>query len=102
MAIKKTEFTKDWRKFKLVQDIHVFLSFANFYWQFIQGFSRIVASLNLGLKTIVSLDKQALGKNNGNKPVFSENNSNKPAFEKNNGNYEVIEFDNDNVKHTKK
>ena len=36
---------------KSVWDIQVFLSFANFYWRFIQGFSKIAAPLTSMLKT---------------------------------------------------
>ena len=36
---------------KSARDIQVFLGFANFYWQFIQGFSRITAPLTSMLKT---------------------------------------------------
>ena len=38
---EKIEVVKEWPKPKLVQDIQVFLSFANFYQQFIHGFSKI-------------------------------------------------------------
>ena len=58
---------KDWLEPKLVRNIQVFLGFANFYWQFIQGFSRITASLISILKTTKSLDKSAPSKNNGSK-----------------------------------
>ena len=40
---------------KSVQDIQVFLGFANFYQQFIQGFSKIATPLTSMLKTTVSL-----------------------------------------------
>ena len=36
---------------KVSQDIQVFLGFANFYWRFIQGFSKIAAPLTSMLKT---------------------------------------------------
>ena len=36
----------------LIKDIQVFIGFANFYWRFIQGFSRIAAPLTSILKTI--------------------------------------------------
>ena len=45
MEAKKIKVVKDWHEFKSVCNILVFLGFANFYWQFIQGFSRIAASL---------------------------------------------------------
>ena len=36
---------------KLVRDIQVFIGFANFYWCFIQGFSKIIATVTSILKT---------------------------------------------------
>ena len=44
---------------KSVRDIQVFLRFANFYWQFIQGFSRIATPLTFMLKTIRSTESAA-------------------------------------------
>ena len=41
----------DWSKLQLICDIQVFLGFANFYQQFIQGFSRLAALLTSMLKT---------------------------------------------------
>ena len=40
-----------WPELKTIRDIQVFLGFANFYRQFIQGFSKIAASLTSMLKT---------------------------------------------------
>ena len=51
MEVKKMEVVKEWPEPKSVQDIQVFRGFANFYWRFIQGFSRIAAPLTLILKT---------------------------------------------------
>ena len=53
MEAKRIEVVKKWPEPQSVQDIQVFLGFANFYWQFIQGFSRMVAPLTLMLKTTV-------------------------------------------------
>ena len=39
-----------------MQDIQVFISFANFYWRFIWGFNRIAALLTSMLKTTGSFD----------------------------------------------
>ena len=39
-----------------MQDIQVFIGFANFYWHFIQSFNRIAAPLTSMLKTIRLLD----------------------------------------------
>ena len=54
MEGKKFEIVKKWSEPKLIWDIQVLLGFANFYWQFIQGFSKIAASLTLMLKTTMS------------------------------------------------
>ena len=43
---------RNWPELKSVQDIQVFIGFANFYRRFIQGFSRLVAPLTSMLKTI--------------------------------------------------
>ena len=47
---KGIEAVKQWSESQSVQDIQVFLRFANFYQQFIQGFSRIAAPLTSMLK----------------------------------------------------
>ena len=70
----------------------MFLSFANFYWQFIQGFSRIVILLTSILKTIRLPDKPIPSRNNGSKLAFNKNNNNRPASRKNNGNNEIDGF----------
>ena len=51
MENKRIEAIKQWPEPQLVRDIQVFLGFTNFYRQFIQGFSRIAASLTSMLKT---------------------------------------------------
>ena len=48
---KRIEAVKQWSNPRSVQDIQVFLGFANFYMRFIQGFSRIAAPLTSMLKT---------------------------------------------------
>ena len=47
---EKIEMVKNWLEPKLVQDIQVFIGFANFYQCFIEGFSRIEALLTSILK----------------------------------------------------
>ena len=54
---KRIKVVKEWPKPKSVQDIQVFLGFANFYWQFIQGFNKIAALFTLILKTAVLPEK---------------------------------------------
>ena len=50
MEEKKIDAVKTWPGQKSVQDIQVFIEFANFYWRFIQGFSKIAALLTSMLK----------------------------------------------------
>lgn len=57
MEDKKIEVVKNWSELKSVQDIQAFIRFANFYRQFIRGFSEITASLISMLKTLVALSK---------------------------------------------
>ena len=47
---KRIEVIKNWPKPKSVKNFQVFLSFANFYQQFIQSFSKIAGSLILMFK----------------------------------------------------
>ena len=54
MKDEKIEVVKNWPKPKLMRDIQVFLGFANFYWRFIQGFSKIAGPLILVLRTTQS------------------------------------------------
>ena len=49
---KKIEAVKQWPEPQSVQNIQVFLGFANFYRRFIQGFSQIVAPLTSMLNTL--------------------------------------------------
>ena len=49
---ERIEAVKNWSEQKSVRDIQVFLGFANFYWRFIQGFSKIAKPFTLMLKTI--------------------------------------------------
>ena len=51
MEDEKIEAVKNWSEPKSVQDIQVFIGFANFYWRFIQGFSKIAAPFTWMLKT---------------------------------------------------
>ena len=55
MEEEKIEAVKAWVEPTSVRDIQVFLSFANFYQSFIQGFSKIAAPLTSMLKTTSSL-----------------------------------------------
>ena len=60
MEAKRIEMVKEWPEPKSIQDIKVFLGFANFYWQFIQGFSRMAAPLILILKTTIPPERSTL------------------------------------------
>ena len=99
MEAKRMEVVKEWPKPKSVQDIQVFLPFANFYWQFIQGFSRIAASLTSILKTT---NEPAPSRNNGNKSASSRNDDSRLASGKNDSNGEVDGFGGNNMEHVKK
>ena len=83
---------KDWPELKSVRNIQVFLGFANFYWQFIQGINRIAALLTLMLKTTGSLNEPTPSRNDGSKPASGENDSNG----------EIDKFGGDGVEHAKK
>ena len=50
MEDEQIEAVKNWPEPTLVRDIQVFIGFANFYWRFIRGFSRIAAPLTSLLK----------------------------------------------------
>ena len=54
MEAKRIEVVRKWPEPKSVRDIQVFLGFANFYRQFIKGFSKIAAPLTSMLKTTMS------------------------------------------------
>ena len=51
MEDEQIKAVKNWPEPTSVRDIQVFIGFANFYWRFIQGFSRIATSLTSLLKT---------------------------------------------------
>ena len=51
MEKKRINFVKMWPEPESVQDIQVFIGFANFYWRFIKSFSRIAVPLTTMLKT---------------------------------------------------
>ena len=48
---EKIKSIRNQLKPKLVQDIQVFISYTNFYWQFLQGYNRIAVPLISILKT---------------------------------------------------
>ncbi len=54
MEEEQIKAIRDWLKPQSVCDIQVFLGFPNFYWRFIQGFSRLVAPLTSMLKTALA------------------------------------------------
>lgn len=58
---EKIKAVKDWLKPKSIRDIQVFIWFANFYKRFIQGFSKIAASLILILKILASDTNNTIG-----------------------------------------
>jgi hypothetical protein len=46
MEPKRVQTIKEWPVPKSVQEVRIFIGFANYYRRFIEGFSRIVAPLN--------------------------------------------------------
>ena len=51
MEDEEIEVVKNWHEPKLMRDIQVFLSFANFYWRFIQSFRKIAQPFASMLQT---------------------------------------------------
>ena len=98
MEAEQIKVVRKWPEPKSVQDMQVFLGFANFYWQFIQNFNKIVVSLTSILKTT---NKLAPSRNDGSRSAFSRNNDNRPASGKNDSNNEVDGFG-DGIEHAKK
>ena len=89
MEAKRIEVVKNWLKAKSDCNIPVILGFANFYWQFIQGFNKIVALFTSMLKTTRLPNKSAPSKNDSSRLAFSRNNNYKPASRRNNGNDKI-------------
>ena len=56
MEEKQIKAMENWPKPTLIYDVQVFINFANFYWCFIQSFSRIVVLLISFLKMTGLLD----------------------------------------------
>ena len=99
---KKIKVVKNWLKLRSIRDIQFFLNFTNFYWQFIQGFSRIAALSISILKITKSSNKLAFGRNNSSKPASSKNNNSRPSSRKYNSNGDINRFGDDGMKHVKK
>ena len=57
IEFQKIKVVKERPELKSVQDIKVFLGFAKFYWQFIQGLNRIAAPLTSMLNMPASLER---------------------------------------------
>ena len=98
MEAERIEVVRKWPEPKSVRDIQVFLGFANFYWRFIQGFSRIAAPLISMLKTT---NKPAPSRNDGCRLASNRNDDSRPASGRNEGNGEVDGFGG-GVKHARK
>ena len=92
MEAVKIKVIKDWPKPKSICNIEVFLGFANFYRQFIWGFSKIATLLTSMLKIIRLFDKPSLNKNNGSRSASSYNINSKLIFGKNDNNDKVDKF----------
>ena len=74
----------DWPKPQSICDIQVFLKFANFYGQFIKGFSKLAALLNSMLKIALTLKVSSRDKNldQNNKKIEVENSDEKKQHKK--------------------
>jgi hypothetical protein len=46
MAQDKVQYIRDWERPKSLQDVQSFIGFMNFYWRFIEGFSKIAKPLS--------------------------------------------------------
>ena len=92
MEAERIEVVKNWPEPKSVQDIQVFLRFANFYQQFVQGFSKIAAPFTSMLKITGLPNEPASSKNNGSRSASSKNNNSRPASGRNVGDGEVVGF----------
>ena len=79
MEDKKIEVVKNWLKPKSIQDIQVFINFANFYGRFIQGFSRIATPLTSMLKITGTSD---LAQDNDDNKVIGSGDRNLSKSEK--------------------
>ena len=60
MEDERIEVVKNWLEPKSMRDIQVFFGFANFYWRFIQGFSKIAKPLTSMLRTTQSAENLSL------------------------------------------
>ena len=80
---ERIEAVRNWPEPKSVQDIQVFIGFANFYQQFIQSFNRIAAPYTSILKTTGSSD--SVRRDNDNEVVGggSDRNLSKSKMSKN-------------------
>ena len=99
MEAKQIEVVKKWPKPKSVRDIKVFLSFANLYWWFIQGFNRIAALFTSMLKMT---NKPAPNRNDGSKSASNRNDDSRPVSGKNDGDSNIDRFGGNSVEHAKK
>ena len=51
MSEKKVENIINWRPLRLVKDIQIFIGFVNFYWRFIENFSKVCKPITDTLRT---------------------------------------------------
>ena len=102
MEATRIKIIKNWPELKSVCNIQVFLGFANFYWQFIQGFSKIAVLFTWMLKTTGLFDELAPSRNNGSKSASNRNDNSKLAFERNDNNNKFNGFSSNGMEHTRK
>ena len=70
MEVNQIEMVRKWPELKSIQNIQVFLGFANFYQRFIQAFSNIIALLTSILKTTGLPDELGPKIGNSNSKIF--------------------------------
>ncbi len=81
---KRIKTIRDWSELQSVHDIQIFLGFANFYRQFIQGFRRVATPLTSMLKTTLAVGLAALvevgdGEQDGKKVQVENRDEKEPA-----------------------
>ncbi len=82
MGEEQIKTIRDWPEPQSVHDIQVFLGFANFYWQFIQQFSRLAALLTSMLKTASVIGPANENSEQGGQRVRVENRNEKELVQK--------------------
>ncbi len=85
MEEERIKAVRNWSEPQSVRDIQVFLGFANFYRQFIQGFSRLAAPLTSMLKTTSIVSPAKKPEQDGQGIQMEDQGEKKPAQKSRNG-----------------